>query len=127
MHTESHTHAVLLVDDDADGRAAMAFYLQSHGFTVTESGDGEDALERLRSGLDPCSVVLDARMPGMDGWQLLTRMRTAPRLGGIPAIMVSGYPESTGLAMRLGVRAYFPKPPDPDALATAVHEHCRKK
>src|SRR6185369_7081436 len=127
MHTESHMHAVLLVDDDAESRAAMAFYLESRGLTVTQSGDGDDALTRLRSGLDPCTVILDAHMPGMDGWQLLSRLRTAPRLAGIPAIMVSGYPAVTGLALRLGVRAYLTKPADLEALTAAVHEHCRRK
>ena len=127
MGPVSHVHAVLLVDDDADTCEAMRFYLEGCGFTVTKASDGEEALGRMQAGLQPCALVLDAHMPVMNGWQLLARLRTAPRLAGIPVIMVSGYSEESGLALRLGVRAYFTKPPDLDALAAAVEEHCRRR
>jgi CheY-like chemotaxis protein len=53
-------------------------------------------------------------------------MRAAPRLQAIPAIMLSGYPEQAGMAVRLGVRAYITKPPDLDTIAAVVEQHCRR-
>jgi CheY-like chemotaxis protein len=126
MDSEPHTHAVLLVDDDADTREAIAFYLRSQGYDVMTATGGAEALLRLEAGLDPCVLIVEALMPGMSGWDLLKRMRGAPSLAGIPAVMLSGYPEQAGLALRLGVRAYITKPPDVDTIAAVVAQHCRR-
>lgn len=127
MAAEPHHHAVLLVDDDADTREALRFYLENIGYVVAEAADGNAALTQLRSGLAPCVVILDTRMPGLSGWDVLARMRTAPRLAGIPVVMLSGYPEEAGLAVRLGVRVYLTKPVDLNAIEAVVTEHCRHR
>jgi CheY-like chemotaxis protein len=127
MERESHRHAVLLVDDDADTREAMSFYLRSHGYEVDEASGGHAALRQLRTGCTPCVVIIDALMPGMNGWELLTMLRADPKLATIPTVMVSGRPEEAGLAVRLGVRAFITKPADLDTIAAVVDEHCPRR
>ena len=60
---------VLIVEDNADARAAFEALLEQKGFGVVTAGDGEEALEVLRAGLKPRLILLDLMMPRKDGWQ----------------------------------------------------------
>lgn len=68
---------VLVVDDDPDVRALIELALRSDGMTTAGAGDGEAALEWLRTHDPPAAVVLDVQMPRIDGWTLLTRLRAS--------------------------------------------------
>ena len=65
---------VLLVDDDESFRRVQEYQLDSAGYQVTSVADGEAALEAFREGLHDL-VVTDVRMPGLDGLELLARVR----------------------------------------------------
>lgn len=66
--TASHSHSVLIVDDDADIRETLSDFLQDEGYDVAAVGDGAQALAFLRSGVAlPCLILLDLMMPVMDG------------------------------------------------------------
>jgi CheY-like chemotaxis protein len=118
------THHVLVVDDHDDARDTLARALLKHGITVHAAWSGEDALRHFREGFRPCTVVLDLRMPGMDGWALWDRMRNDPALQDIPVIVVSGYPDEEHGARDRGVAEFFAKPAPVDGLVAAIHEHC---
>jgi len=89
---------VLIVDDSASARQALTIYLKGWGCRVDEAENGEQALSRMRrsaSDGDPCSLVLvDLRMPGIDGWQLASEVIADTLLGGTKMILLT--PEGLG-------------------------------
>jgi len=81
---------VLLVDDDAAVRRTIARFLEFEGFVVVEAGNGLEALNYLRTGAGASVIVLDLRMPVMDGWAFRREQRLDPRLEHIPVVVMSG-------------------------------------
>ena len=97
------TRPVLIVDDDASVRRTIARFFTGEGFTVVEADNGQDALAYLRGGGDARVIVLDLRMPVMDGWTFRREQRLDPRLAHIPVIVLSGadadgFPELDAMA-----------------------------
>jgi CheY-like chemotaxis protein len=82
---------VLVVDDDADLRDSIEAALASHGHPVVQAADGAEALAWLKTGgTDPCLVLLDLMMPGMNGFELRSRMNADPALAAIPVVVITG-------------------------------------
>jgi CheY-like chemotaxis protein len=90
--------SVLVVDDNEALRENLAEALQLEGFVVAAVATGEAALARLAHDPPPRVVLLDFRMPGMSGADLLARIRGEPRLADVRVVMTSG---STGLRARV--------------------------
>jgi CheY-like chemotaxis protein len=101
---------VLVVDDEGDSREFVARFLDRSGHRVTSAHDGRDALARLLEGT-PDAVVLDVRMPRMDGIDLLAVMRSYIRLEKIPVIILSAHatPDEVRQLRDLGVHQIFHK------------------
>src|SRR5438552_19078954 len=100
---------VLVVDDEQDMRMALRLFLERSGHTVQEGPDGETALSTLHAtGADV--VLMDMRMPGMDGVQTLAKIRE--RFKDLPVIMVTGYgsTENAKDVLELGANQYISKP-----------------
>lgn len=100
---------ILVVDDEPDMRMALGNVLSRAGHTVAEAGEGEAALEHMaREGAD--IMLLDMRLPGMDGPQILRALREKDKK--TPVVMVTGYGsvESAVEVMRLGASHYLSKP-----------------
>ena len=113
---------ILVVDDDADGRDAIAALLGEYGAKVVAVGNGVDALKTLTNEA-PDVLVSDIAMPGMDGQSLMRRIRElGARRGSIPAIAVTGYTSSADRTQALlaGYQVFLPKPFDPTELITLV-------
>ncbi len=109
---------VLVVDDDADIRAALGFSLNSEGYQAHLCVNGLDALDRLDFGLRPDAIVLDLMMPGMNGFEMIRALRAHPRWCRIPVVVASvnrGYS-----AEDLGVAAMLRKPFELPALLRAL-------
>jgi CheY-like chemotaxis protein len=108
---------VLVVDDDPDIRQVLQDRLESYGYPVETAADGRTALEMLER-LAPRGVFLDIRMPGMDGLEVLSRIRD--RHPAIPVVVITA--ASTGdkviSAIQAGAQAYLLKPFD-----TALIKH----
>jgi len=85
-HSASH---ILVVDDDLDVREALCEVLDDDGYQVSSAINGADALAQLASGLDPDLIVLDWKMPVMDGYGFLAKRAADPVLARIPVIVVS--------------------------------------
>jgi CheY-like chemotaxis protein len=68
----------------------MARFLTLEGFAVVEAGNGQEALAYLRSGAGASVIVLDLRMPVMDGWAFRREQRLDPVLDKIPVVVLSG-------------------------------------
>ena len=82
---------ILIVDDDAELRDAMRMLLELGGYSVETACDGTQALDGLRSGLQPRLILLDLMMPGMDSFQFVNEKRQDPQLCRIPVIIYSGH------------------------------------
>jgi CheY-like chemotaxis protein len=112
------TGAVLVVDDDALVRRALARALRQLGYTPLEADGGDRALEIYRErGSEIRAVVLDVVMPGMSGRETFLALRElAP---DVAVLLMSGYAanEETQALMHLGARGFIPKPYAVDTLA----------
>ena len=100
---------ILIVDDEVNARTALAEILRDEGYAVDTAGDGFKALPKL-DDFAPDAVVTDLRMPGMDGLELMQRVRD--RDPDIPVVVVTAYGavESAVQAMRRGAADYVTKP-----------------
>jgi DNA-binding response OmpR family regulator len=108
---------VLIAEDDRETRMALAAALRRSGYVVTEARDGATAVDHIGSCLlhvvpdPPDIVVAAARMPIMNGLQVLASMRPL----GVPVILIDvrgGDPTTRALAQRLGAVAVFDRPCD---------------
>jgi len=81
--------SILVVDDDEDIRALVGELLERAGHGVIKAPDGESALKLFYSR-KPDLVVLDVSMPGLDGWEVLNRIR---ELSDVPVLMLTATPE----------------------------------
>ena len=79
---------VLLVEDDLDAREIMARTLEQAGWTVSEAGNGQEALD-IMSDLQPRLILLDLMMPVMDGFGFLAELRARPEWQQIPVIVIT--------------------------------------
>jgi two-component system response regulator MprA len=116
--------SLLLVEDDAPTRELFRAFLELEGYTVRQAADGRDALEQLGAGPPPDCILLDLRMPGMDGRAFRAAQRQDPRWAQIPVVVVSAEPRLAEEAASLGAAGYLRKPVEPSALLDAVHQHC---
>src|SRR5262244_1638024 len=110
---------ILVVDDEAPVREVLTEYFSTEGYAVEAAGSGVEALTAVRGGRADL-VLLDVRMPGLDGVQVLRRIREID--DRVPVIMVTAN-EDVGLAketLKLGAFDYVAKPFDFDYLDRAV-------
>jgi CheY-like chemotaxis protein len=90
VNAGSTNRTVLVVDDDRGVRELLTRSLSFEGFDVMEAANGQDALTQLRTGRRPGVIVLDLRMPVMDGWAFRIAQRADPRIARIPVVILSG-------------------------------------
>src|SRR6266851_3285570 len=84
---------IVVVDDDADIRQAVREVLELEGYRTLGAGNGEEALQLLRSSDEhPQLILLDLSMPVMDGWEFLLGMDSDPELHQIPVALMSAHP-----------------------------------
>ena len=108
---------VLLVEDDARSIELLTLYLTAADFGVSVARDGEEGLAMARR-LRPAAIILDIRLPRLDGWDFLAQAKTDPDLAGIPVVIVSVLDER-GKGFALGASGYLVKPASrEDLLAT---------
>ena len=112
---------VLVVDDEADLLFTVTLALEMNGFEVLQATSGEEALEVV-ADQKPDAVVLDLRLPGMDGWEVLRRL--GPGRAGPPVVLLSAQVDTAtaSRAMALGCHAYLAKPFRPAELARVLED-----
>jgi CheY-like chemotaxis protein len=106
--TEEGGDVVLVIDDDPNARALLSRFLIREGFAVRTASDGESGLKLART-LHPRAILLDVMMPHMDGWAVLSALKSDPELADIPVVMETIVHER-GLAFSLGAEDYLTKP-----------------
>ncbi len=125
---------ILLVEDNENDLELTMMALESSRLAhdVQIARDGEQALEYLerrgayidRPDLDPAVVLLDLKLPKIDGLEVLERMRVHPKLKTVPVVMLSSSCEERDIARsyELGVNAYVVKPVDFEQFSNAIKE-----
>lgn len=108
---------VMVVDDEPDILLMVRLILELEGDDVVEATTGEDAVAVLESE-DPEVLLLDIRLPGIDGWEVLSQLRQSGRLERMPVIMVSAHstPSTSERAISEGCSGYLTKPFDSEEL-----------
>ncbi|MBA4176791.1 MAG: histidine kinase, partial [Leptothrix sp. (in: Bacteria)] len=120
----SHTAQpeVLLVDDDEVNLLLTALALRERGFKIIEASSGEQALELLRDWM-PDMIVLDAMMPGLDGFATCRRLRRVPGFENVPVLMLTGLEDDASItrAYQAGATDFFVKATQWSLLAGRLH------
>ena len=114
------TKRILIIDDEENIRRVTRLTLATAGYEVGEAGDGQGGLEAFGDGSVWDAVLLDQRMPGMDGLETLRRIKQ--RQAGARVIMATAYAsiELAVDAMKLGATDFVRKPMTPEILRNAV-------
>jgi CheY-like chemotaxis protein len=81
---------ILIVDDDPDTRETLSAILEDSGLVIRTATDGGDALSHVRRKV-PDLILMDLMMPGMDGFQFFSRLRSLPSTRHVPVVVVSAY------------------------------------
>lgn len=102
---------ILIVDDDADVRMALAITLEEAGHEIEEASDGIQVMDMVRK-TNPDAILLDINMPGMDGFQALDLLQSNRDTESIPVIMISARakPRDREDALFMGAVDYVTKP-----------------
>jgi CheY-like chemotaxis protein len=118
---------ILIVDDHDDVREAVSEALSQSGHQVGSATNGDEALSWLSANAEtpPCLIILDLRMPGMDGWDFLDTFRSDPAWADLPVIVLSALIKKGALRPLLKAQAFWSKPIEAGQLEL-VHEHCPK-
>lgn len=113
---------ILAVDDQRQVARLVQVHLERAGFEVTLAYDGAEALEKVRE-IRPDLVVLDVMMPGIDGFEVLRRLKEDPETEPIPVIMLTARSESDDAleGYDRGAQWYLAKPVDPAELLNYVN------
>jgi signal transduction histidine kinase/DNA-binding response OmpR family regulator len=110
--------SVLVVEDDPSAVRLLHAYLEPEGYVIRVASDGEAALREIRAER-PAAILLDVLLPGIDGWEVLRRLKGDPELRDIPVVIVTVVDEKdVGLA--LGAVDYLVKPINREALLTSL-------
>lgn len=110
---------ILVVDDEVKACELLKRFLEAKGYDVITSNSGEDAVEKVRNE-KPNVILLDIKMPGMDGTEVLKRVREFDKDVGI--IMVTAVKEEDvgKEALKSGADEYITKPIDFEYLETSI-------
>jgi CheY-like chemotaxis protein/two-component sensor histidine kinase len=109
---------VLVVDDDPVTSAILCAALEQEGFVAFEARDGMEAIKRAHE-VRPAAIVLDLRLPRLDGWSVLGKLKADPAFASTPIVIIS-IEEQRARGFALGASDYLVKPFEAESLVRAV-------
>ncbi|QDU46968.1 Signal transduction histidine-protein kinase BarA [Symmachiella dynata] len=112
---------VLVIDDDPASRDLLRRFLEKEGFHVVTADGGHEGL-RIARQTKPAFITLDVMMPEVDGWAVLSDLKSDPQLCDVPVIMITMV-DDENLGYALGATDYLTKPVDRDRLMSLVNKH----
>ncbi|MDY6993630.1 MAG: response regulator [Pseudomonadota bacterium] len=112
---------ILVIDDDRIVRELLKDYLTRSGYAVAVAASGEEGL-KLAKKLRPDAILLDVRMPDMDGWRVLSTLKSDPLLWDTPIIMIS-VEEQSDMSYAFGATDYLVKPVGREQLANLLEKY----
>jgi two-component system, chemotaxis family, sensor histidine kinase and response regulator PixL len=118
------SNRVLVVDDSVHARRYLAISLEKAGYTVEQAKDGQEAVDRLLGGLEVEAVICDVEMPRLDGYGVLSAIKSRSEFKNLPITMLTSRSSDKHrrLAMNLGATAYFSKPYNEQELLQTLQE-----
>jgi len=125
-----HIPKLLLVDDDRVMRVILRQALQNHGYDVHTVKNGQEALEILAANPSRVdAIILDREMPGLNGMEVVARIKENPQLSSIPIIMLTGTsePEKIQEGIDAGVYYYLVKPTENKLLRSVIESALRER
>jgi CheY-like chemotaxis protein len=118
----SNQTELMLVEDDAESRTTLALILQFEGYKVIAFSNGAEALNHLAHSSPPHLIIMDLRMPVMDGSSFRLAMLRDPRLAKIPVVIVTAFEPPA--AASLSALRVLRKPVNVDTLLATIREYC---
>lgn len=100
---------ILIIDDEEFAREGFKRILTKEGYEIALASSGEEALSLLEK-IKPDIILLDFRMPGLDGLEVCRRIRSEEKTKAIPIVMITGYPGEKENAVRAGADDFLNKP-----------------
>jgi DNA-binding response OmpR family regulator len=124
MEKEKQIPVILIVDDNPQNLQVLGRLLQESGYEIEFAVNGESALEWLNAGKFDL-VLLDLNMPGMNGFEVCTKIRANPKLNNVPVIFLSAESERETIlkGFEIGAQDYIGKPFDSRELMVKVKTH----
>jgi two-component system chemotaxis response regulator CheY len=128
MIAQACRRTVLVIEDDADIREALAEVIEDGNYHAVRAANGEVALRKLRAGETiPCVILLDMMMPVMDGREFLSLQQNDAALKTIPVILLSAHADAARAAAQLNTAAFLKKPIDLRELLRTIDRFCHKE
>lgn len=114
---------VLVVDDEPNVLRSLVQYLTIEDFEVETASNGEEALEKVESFI-PELILLDVMMPGMDGFEVLDKIKAMPQFTETPVIMLTAKDQSSDVlkGYQSGATSYLVKPFNLDELVETINQ-----
>ena len=115
---------IVIVDDESDLRTMLSAYLDAEGFDVVEAVDGNHGLEQIAS-IEPDLVILDVGLPGIDGFEVLRRLRLVSE---VPVIMLTARADEVDrvVGLKVGADDYVTKPFSPREMVARISAVLRR-
>lgn len=112
---------VLIIDDSTTTRAVVKVYLSGHQLEFLEANNGQDGLHLARQHA-PDAIIIDLKMPGMDGMTFCRKVRAEATIKSIPIILITGSKgaEVRTEALKAGASVFLTKPIDVPTLAKVI-------
>lgn len=111
---------ILVIEDDEYSRDALAHLLVAEGYQAQSASDGETGLEKAQE-MQPDVIVLDLNLPGIDGKQVIEKLRGDGPLRDVPILVITGDEDKAAqAAVDLGADGYLTKPLEFDDLINAI-------
>lgn len=121
---KGEANIILVVDDEPDIVDIIKFYLEEKGCKVTGAYDGLEAMAKVKE-VKPSLIILDIKMPGIDGYEVIRRLKRDENFSSIPIIVLTGIKISKRdreLGLKLGATKYLTKPFTPKELIKEIEE-----
>jgi len=115
---------ILIVDDETEFAEMVQMRLEAQGYNVDTAVNGEEGLAKAQAA-PPHVILLDVMMPGIDGFEVLRRLKRDPRTQRIAIIMLTAKGETASIfkAQDLGVVDYLIKPCDPQEMLSLIKRY----
>ncbi|MEM9271373.1 MAG: hybrid sensor histidine kinase/response regulator [Cyanobacteria bacterium P01_F01_bin.143] len=128
-HFKIDSPTILIVDDSVNVRRYLASMLERNDYQVEQAKDGREAVDKLVNGLEVAAVICDVEMPRLDGYGVLTEVRSHAKFAKLPIAMLTSRnnDKHRKLAMKLGASEYLSKPLDEPKLLKLLQKYILDK
>ncbi|HTD51440.1 MAG TPA: response regulator [Thermoanaerobaculia bacterium] len=123
-HREVLENCILVVDDEPEALDAVVELFEGEGLTTMRARHGQEALDLIRSAGRPSMILLDLKMPVMDGWEFCRQLAADEEMADIPIAIVTATASVDHLPERRTDAGFFRKPVDFDRLLKVVKRFC---